>query len=431
MRPALAALLVLLPCSALAHAPVVRSAVQLSVGSTLVTVPAFGLVLGSTDAGFSYLCDAALDSPPSELDYPVLERRDGTLLIGTSAGLRLRSAQGCPLPEEADGSLHDTPVSALARAPSGRIYATLAGVQPRLAQSDDDGLSWRTLVELPRGLGVTDLVPVGDEVAVSLGGPGVAQLVRYRERDARTLVSASPDGLRVLAADADTPTVWALVRAEGGVNRGFQLVQAHSLDGPFVPALYVDYFGGFARDPGGVLWVGDAGGHLFRSEDDGASFVDVAPGLGASCVAPGPNGLDACTLSSPTKPALSRYDSAADALTPRLALADVDGMVSCPELDVAARCESAWLEWNRDARLLPSTDAGGPAPDGGVQTDAAPSDGDGAAAPQPASDAAVDSTPSERAAAGCSAAPHGTPSAPLALSLLGLALALCRRRLNA
>jgi hypothetical protein len=425
MRPALAALLVMLPTSALAHAPVVRSAVQLSDGSTLVTVPAFGLVLGSADAGPSYLCDAALGSPPSETDYAVLERRDGTLLIGTSAGLRLRSAQGCPLPEEMDGSLRDTPVSALARAPTGTLYATLGGVQPRLAHSDDDGLSWRVLVELPMGLGVTDLVSVGDEVAVSLGGPGVAQLVRYRERDVRTLVSASLEGLRVLGAQADPPRVWGLVHAEGAVNRGFQLVHADGLDGPFVPALYLDYFGGFARDAGGVLWVGDAGGHLYRSGDDGLSFVDVAPGFGASCVAPGPGGLDVCALSSPAKPSLSRYDRAADALTPRLALADVARLVSCAELDVAARCASAWAEWNRDARLLPSAEAGVQAPDGGADAARPPDDGAVALAP----DAAP--APARRSASGCSAGPREAPSAPLTCALLGLVFALYRRRLSA
>lgn len=430
MRRALAALLCAVPGAALAHAPVVRSAVPLADGATLVTVPGFGVVLGAEDTGFAYLCDAALGSVPSADDYTVHQREDGALLIGTGAGLRIRSPELCPLPDEADSELHDTPVSRLTGAAGGPVYAALGGPLPRLARSDDGGRRWRTLMDLPAGLPATDVVLAGDEVTVSVGAPLAAQRARWREHDGRARVEAVPDGLRVLAAGpGGAPPFWGLVRAEGNVTRGAWLARATSLDEPFQRVLYVDYFGGFGRAASGALWVGDAGGHLYRSTDDGATFVDVAAGLGAACVAPGQAGVDACQLSSPRKPALSRYDDEAGALRPILALAEVDRLVTCPGFDVAAVCANAWSEWNRDARLLAAVDGGAPE-DAAPSSDAGLTD-DAGAVPADADDAPAAGANAQRGTGGCAlgATPARLPLWPACL--LALALHTRRRRVSA
>jgi hypothetical protein len=166
-------------------------------------------------------------------------------------------------------------------------------------------------------------------------------------------------------------------------DRTVAILRAEQPAGPWLELLRVNFFGGFAVDPGGVIWVGDEGGSVFRSSDGGDSWQDVLPSEAVACLVHANGALWACTPNSAHKPAIGRL---ADA-DPRVdfeavtAFADVDAVVDCaPELAVEQTCAAAWNEWRVDVQM--SSAPTGAAGSGATAGDGAPpSDADGGRAP--------------------------------------------------
>ena len=102
------------------------------------------------------------------------------------------------------------------------------------------------------------------------------------------------------------------------------------------------FFGGFARDPGGALWIGDEAGGVFRSTDGGGSFTNVSSATAVSCLHFGQGALWGCTPGIAEQTTLVTWSDERQAFDGVTRLADVTRMVDCgPELDVATKCAAA------------------------------------------------------------------------------------------
>jgi hypothetical protein len=120
------------------------------------------------------------------------------------------------------------------------------------------------------------------------------------------------------------------------------IARAPDPEGPWQEALRVHFFGGFAVDARGetpVIWVGDEGGSVFRSDDGGDSFVDAYPSLASACLAQGPDALWSCTPGSTRQTALSSLPRGAQAFEPMMA-ASAAANLRIVHLTASGRCPS-------------------------------------------------------------------------------------------
>jgi RNA polymerase sigma-70 factor (ECF subfamily) len=447
-RPALiAALIACTAGTAEAHAPLSR-ALALSPageGGMAVRLPGFGFVLRATDTEpFRYACDALLGLEPTETETPFVFGRDRSLLVGTAHGLRALDAQGCPKPASstASSAFGDAPIVLLAAHPddAGVIYAVTAGPAPALFVSEDGGESFTQRAELTAGATVTALVPATADVdavyLTELDAEGRTSIV-LATAAADTPTRVEQDAPRTLlhARAGPDATLWAMTR--DAATRMVAIERAPGPEGPWQEALRVHFFGGFAVDTRGeqpVIWVGDEGGSVYRSDDGGDSFVDAYPSRASACLVQGSDALWSCTPGSTRQPALSALAQGAPDFEPVLTLNEVDALVTCAaEHDVEALCAQAWVEWRVDVRMemtaapnVAIPEAGKAAPplapvaqDAGVPDEALASGSDAVT-----EDDETPATTERNGSGGCSVtAAIGSPSACAPLTL-GLTVAL-------
>ncbi|MET0340185.1 MAG: hypothetical protein ABW252_04255 [Polyangiales bacterium] len=383
------------PCVARAHAPLPRAlSVARDGASVALSLPGFGmLVRGEEGQPFAYACDALLGIPLA-IDPPALARRDdGVLLIGTSAGLRAMTPDGCP--HALAEALPAAPVHALAIA--GDVVYAVAG--QGLWRSADLGEHWQPRAPFVGGERVAGMrVDPRDDARLYVSrasallvfdGAGSA-LATFAQERALTLLHAEASG-----------RLWAMrASAVQQGNRGFEIVRAESAAGPWRVVHTVRYFGGLAVDADGTVWVGDEGGGLFRS-DDGEVFRAVAPDLSTACIAAGADALWVGTSVSTLEEALLTRIDAADQPATAARYLEADRMVTC-DVDVARVCAPAWVEWQRDV-LMRGADAGVTV---AADTEASARDGG-----TDATESVLVAPDSQRAAeideAGCALAPRG------------------------
>jgi hypothetical protein len=322
---------------------------------------------------FSYICNALLQIPQSDEPSPMAFTADGSLLIGTGAGLRSVTPAGCPRTPP-DTTLQTEPIFAVRVHPKAQdlVYAVTDGAAPRVARSTDGGLTWAFKASLRAGDTVTALVlddsaedvlyvtqaSVSGGSTLLVSRDGGASFSSYAEQEALALLDVESHP----GSDAGAPRLWALGHDRTRAS-AYAVLQATAPEGPWKSVLTVNYFGGFAMDPSGVVWVGDEGGGLFRSTDGGATFGDVSPHAGVACLDFAQGSLFACTPGLAQQSALDRWDDGQQALEDVVALATVGQMVTCDApTDVQTTCAAAWVEWQRDVVGLPpaSRDAGTP-----------------------------------------------------------------------
>jgi hypothetical protein len=359
--------------NALAHFPIARAVALEQGGGTAaaVALPGFGIVMRpDAQRPFAYICDALLEAEQSDIPPAMAFMDDGSLLIGTGSGLRSVSRDGCPRAADA-GNLQSQPVVALAAHPGAPslVYAVTGGVAPRVERSHDGGRTWELRALLPAdpvtALVLDDSDP--DVVYVSQSTLGGGAPLRVSEDGGASFATFQEnDGLVVLhvessqAADAGTGRLWAVGRDRAKPS-AFAVFDAPRPQGPWKSILTVNYFGGFVRDPNGVIWIGDEGGGVYRSADGGVTFNDVAAQTGVACLDFAQGSLFGCTPGLTQQSALSRWNDDRQAFDDVVALANVHQMVECSApTDVQTTCAAAWVEWERDVvGLHPSSrDAG-------------------------------------------------------------------------
>jgi hypothetical protein len=431
-----------------AHAPLPRGlAVSPTGDAVALALPGFGLLLRPAHAQhFVYACDALNGIPSS--DSPALMQyfSDGTLLLGSSGGLRILAADGCPHTDR-DANLGAAPVFALAIQQSSQVaYAIAAAPGDGVWRSTDRGAHWehRGTVEQPdavNGLLVDPANPDTLYVSRFIVGTGASLLVS-NDAGATFMTHAQERALTLLAIQTAPSQLWAVARSlDSKGNHGFDILRSDGSDSPWTAALQVNYFGGLTITPSGEIWVGDEGRGVYRSTDAGDSFTNVAPTHAVSCLASAGTSVWAATPDLPMNPALNLLDGTTGALQPEVAFTDVDNLVTCaPELRVDWRCQAAWIEWQRDVLMRDLTmDAGAPQPAAAMALDAntpqpttaSPNDAGPPAAANPDAGAAIQSQAPRSTNCAATSAPSNERCIPAAPWVLGIALALTLRRRSA
>lgn len=353
-----------------------------------------------------YACDALLGLPPSDTPPALVLRADGSMLLGSARGLRAISRAGCPLP--LPGPLADRPIYALAQ--EGAWVYAIAG--EGVWQSGDAGASWELRSPLASGAEISALLASGGTLYASHR----AGLLVSVDRGATFEVFVAERPLTLLAVDSG---LWAVARAAQAVgNRGYEILRADAPEGPWHSLLALNYFGGLTLDEAGAVWVGDAGGGLYRSLDR-ATFSELDSNVHPSCLEADGQRLYACSEDLPSQPAV--LAGAAGAQDAVLQLDQVTELVECE--GATSTCAAAWGEWQRDVLGIAQTpdsgtalaDAGGTATrppgalDGSLDAGSAPSDD----APAPA----------RAQSDGCMLAPDGAGAGGFALLALLASLA--------
>jgi hypothetical protein len=446
------ALSLVVPGHALAHVPLARSVALAPQGTAAaVSLPGFGIaVRRDGDASFAYACDALLGIVSSDVTPPMVFTEFGgheTLLIGTDSGLRSVTADACPS-DAFGGLLRQQPVLALAvlaRSPNV-VYAVTQRGSVRIARSDDGGLTWEMRATLPTAGPISGLVlDDADENAVYVSAAAPTSSTVFVSTDAGVSFSAvQQDAARALLAlqgpseSFDGRRFWAVGRVPATAsNRGFELTHAAAPEGPWTPVLTLNFFGGFAVQPDGVLWAGDEGGGVYRSPGGDATFDDVSKGTAVANLAYAQGALFGCTPGTSTQRAVARWSDAHSAFDDVVALVDVTHMVDCAPLDVARTCAAAWVEWQRDVLLLPQHVADAGAPSGGSGGTASGGGGSGGTASggSDARDGSIEPPARASSSGGCSltgsvVASSTRAHAPAVAGWLAAAAALVRVRLK-
>jgi hypothetical protein len=370
---------------------------------------------------------------------------DGSLLVGSTSGFRSVDTNGCPR-ADFGGELQRQPVVGIAVHPARQdvVYAVTDAAFPRVFRSSDGGTTWEQRSTLVAMNPVTALVldPSEPEIVyVSQATPGGGSLLHV-SKDGGTSFSTitQKPGLTLLdvepaVGDAGTARLWAVGRSATAMGiQGFSLFGAASLSGPWSSVHDVRFFGGFARDPGGALWLGDEAGGVYRSTDGGGSFTDVSPTTAVSCLDFAQGTLWGCTPGLATQNALVAWNDDGQAFGGVVTLANVTRMADCsPETDVATKCAAAWVEWQRDILMVPSGTGGSPAI---LPEPPEPDAGDPSTHPVPSPEASTSAVGGQSRSSGCwitrsNSAPGGGRRFPdsslFALALGAFSLVATRR----
>jgi RNA polymerase sigma-70 factor (ECF subfamily) len=430
--PARGALLVATLCFAAgvarAHAPLARTvAVAPDAGGGMaVRMPGFGLVVRADEQSpFAYACDALLGIEPTETVTPLVYRGDGALLIGTRGGLRIVGADGCPAATSA-AELAGVPIAALAVHPddANLVYAVSTGAGAAIYRSDDGGEHWQLRSQIGDGEPISALLLArGNADLVYVSRPSGMQSSLLVSEDAGATFETFQQERALALLHVESVDAQRLLAMARNPDRTVAILRAVQPQGPWAEVARVNFFGGFAIDPSGALWVGDEGGSVFRSGDGGDSWQDVQPDAAVACLVHGRDALWACTPGTPRQRAVARLADAADAsaeLEDVTTLAAVDALVDCgAELDVAQTCASAWNEWRVDVlqqAAPPAGAAGSPATTGGAGAAGSPV-----------------TTPGAQGATGCRVTPRvggaseGRGASCLLFALLALSMRTARR----
>lgn len=357
------------PDIAQAHAPLSRDVAVGPRGALAVRMPGFGIVLRANDAApFAYACDALLGLTPVDDPIAWAYRPDGALLLASTHGLALVSADGCGHDMVRD--IGAVPVVALALSASRSVaYAVAEGAAPGLYRSSDGGERWERRGVLPAASGESALridADDADTIFVSRAtAPGNSVVLRSSDGGATFMATQHDRELALLHVEPGASgRLWASARTGKGMETA---VLTADKDGVVWTEHHrVRFFGGFAAAPDGrEFWVGDEAGGVFRSTDGGAHFDALAPTLAVACLLHADDALWACTQGTTTQQAVAVSSDAGAHFEAVVAFADVEDAVACPMASLASEmCAPAWTEWHGDVLGMglvttpPSDDAG-------------------------------------------------------------------------
>ena len=296
---ALAVALISTALPARAHQPqALGVALTPDAASVALAMPGFGFVMRTAqEAPFVYLCNNLLGTGPTDTALPMVFLGDGSLLVGSTGGVRVVAPNGCPL--AAGNELGTTPVIQLAAPPNAMTaYAVAAGSSPGLWRTTDGGQHWQAQAPLGDVTSVTSLV-VSSEApdTIYLSETTAQGTVVRASTDAGVTLTAYPQGTALTLIDVQSGgRLWAKARDATTVgNRGWAILRADGPAGPWQTVTHVGYFGGFVIDAEGVISIGEQLGGVFRSADDGLTFQRLSPDVPVACLARAGDALWACT----------------------------------------------------------------------------------------------------------------------------------------
>lgn len=337
---------------------------------TIFTVQAdsAGLVVSNNPEGrLELVCNAHAGLLESGFDRVYMRYTlEGRLLVGSFTGLRLASPDGCHWEEVGPPGV----VRAVVSDPvelnvSYALLAPAGGAPARVVSTEDDGHTWTAVHAFAPDVRATSMV-------VTATSPRTFYVVVER--------SSALDGSvsRSIASSDDGGTQWRetavslgpfaihwastvdlgralLVEDVGESGARIHLWQGESSEPR--PVLNVRTFGGMAtRDEGETLWVGDAEGGIFESQDRGNSFVVVNAEQAVGCLKWAHDRLWGCTDNWRIGHFLVASLDDGRSFVPVQSFACVNQLAACDEA-MALTCDYAWQDWTAEI-LEPSRELG-------------------------------------------------------------------------
>lgn len=339
--------LVSLSGHAQAHEPPFGTGVYAS-GDRLVLRMSRGLVLQSADPlEYRWLCNEALGV--QVYDVPsVLVQEDGSLLVGTSTGLKRVSADGCEIASLP--AFGDARVSTLARDPddNARVYAATA---VGFYESSDDGEHFERRDE---HIFDTLEVSASDDVYASgkltrSNGPARPYIARWRSGEPLELheVELEPNEYTVALLGSDSEHVIAVARAYLGTTSPDRLLVSADGARSWFNSFSAPGIAAFALDAQNGGWlIGDATG-LWRttaqstwSRQLGTAAISCLSRVGSSlyiCDGAGPEG------------GVSESLDGGEHTRSLLRWNELAGLVDCPsDAPSVQMCQAALQDWERE-----------------------------------------------------------------------------------
>lgn len=380
-------------------------------GDQLVVRTGRGLVVSRSPErrDFRFLCNEALGV--AEFDVPnVLLQGDGSMLVGTSAGLVHVSPDLCTI--DAMPAFGGARVSALVRASNESVDVYAATDAGFFASSDDA----QTFSE--EDASVFDSLELANDGVVYASGryPGPPSqrrvyFARWQKGDAleqhELALEPAEVGVSLLGSDPRQPErVFAVAHAYLGTQYLDRFLSSSDGARSWTSPLSAAGIAAFTIDPATGTWLLGASTGLWRGrgDEEPALVRDAA----VSCLAPARAGLYVCDGIG-AEGGLSLSADGGESWTTMFRFNQVSGLSECPaESKAVQECQVAWADWTLE---MP------PGP---------PLVGVDAGAIEPPEQQSM--LPAARAASSC-AAVSGTPSknlsAPWSLLLL---VAACRKR---
>jgi hypothetical protein len=331
-----------------AHEPPFGTGVYAS-NAGLVLRMSRGLVLRSAERlDYRLLCNEALGV--NEYDTPsVLVREDGSLLVGTSTGLRYVSADGCEV--ERSQAFGDARVSALVRDPKdrARVYAAtdLGFYESRDHGEHFDLLDQHVFESLEVPEGAADVV----FAAGKLGAAGHVQAYVARWHSAAPLelqelaLEQNEYGVALLGSDADH--VIAVAHAYLGTPYPDRFLVSTDGARSWQSPMSAQGIAAFAVDARTGAWiVGDATG-LWRTSAAGEPTAQLA-GAAVSCLTQADSHLFICDGAG-AEGGVSLSTDGGEHARSLLRWNQVSGLVACAtEAPSVQQCRVAWEDWTRE-----------------------------------------------------------------------------------
>ncbi|MCA9604653.1 MAG: hypothetical protein KC619_03600 [Myxococcales bacterium] len=469
MRTLVAGLLVVMlaPATALAHGrpPFFGDVAFHPTDPGFIVVRATWGLAVTEDGGASWrwICAAATGADPTREDPPIVVTPDGSILVGTFAGLARSTSDHCAFdrPEALDDHFV-IDIAQEASAP-GTIWAiSTSGAEPdELFRSDDQGRTFARVgapvddVLLERVLvapsdpmrvylsGAIPIMTIAYDGGAPDGGPTMTERRGYLlrstdrgetfERIEVPLVEEERN-VHLLAIDPTDPDrlLVRMTRRTVDVRPERVLLTEDAGDSWTEVASGQQISGAVFSADGSRAWItARVIDGLFRSDDGGRSFSQIQR-MSMPCIGRRGDELFTCVDQLTDGFALGRSTDGGDTLEPILHFEDIYEMVACDECtQVGHGCPEWFVDIAYDMRL----DAGvGASVDGGISgapRDAGPipseCGGMDASVPPPM-DAGVDAGPGEAPPGDCGCGVDGRPTSGLGLLIGLLALGLVRRR---
>lgn len=411
---------------------------------TVVLRNTFGfLVSRDSGASFGWVCEDALGYG-GEYDPPFALDAAGRVHVGTYAGLRRLSVDGCAVDDlgvfagqnvvDLDNHPSGVTLFALAVTPfvsngppvEARVFRSLDGGDSYQLVSSTQGLLLETLEHAPSLVSRVYLsgatAPPSRPIALRSddGGATLSELTFAWPSDVERLFVAGvhPD-------DEDVFYLRAALKPSSGqstaiyrtTNGGATFEEVLRTDGPAL---------GFALAPDGTVWVGSPAEGLLRSTDAGDSFSQLEAGA-VRCLRYHQGTLFVCAGPPDDTPMLGRSTDGG---------LSVEGLVSSCSLEGTSACSSpagpvgsCTQGWPQVASILPCIEA----PGTGGAAGGPPTVAGGGGAHSGETGGTSSGPPPESSPGGCTASPRSVDPGALGLfafALFGAHCATRRRRLD-
>lgn len=339
---------------------------------------------------FTWTCASAVGFDRAIEDPPIVLFGSGRSIAGTFNGLSRSDPAGCNYGPVADASVGGLFIIDIERDPMSPRAAWIAaspGAQANaILHTPDEGGTFEIRGTFPMGVLLERVVPSpSDPMRVYASGVVLATATTPRHAyvwrsidGARTFamtelslidVARTDYGERNVHVDAVDPTnpdvVYAHTVRRTTDTMDERLFRSNDGGATFVQVAAMPTIAGVVVSEDGLhVWTGSALGGFYRSDDGGLTFTAIDPMLPVRCLAYRPGELWLCVDDATWSYALGRSTDLGATIEPLWTFSDSVDDVGCPACtQVGDVCPGFWPDVEFDLGLPTATDALPPDPD--------------------------------------------------------------------